>query len=121
MPGHKFVVSGLEPRRVRQLAVDVGTDDGFAVEEPDRWEIRLRQGGMASSILLGAFIAYCDFPVSIQDFDDDSVEVVLQRNNPWWTGLIGVNRVKKRAKGYIDALKDALEDAGGRIEKEREF
>jgi hypothetical protein len=40
---------------------------------------------------------------------------------PWWTGLIGVNRVKNQAKTLADAIEEAIRDAGGEVLKRAEF
>ena len=47
--------------------------------------------------------------------DDDTVEIRIERNSPWWTGMIGVNRVKKRAEELADAVERSIERDGGEV------
>jgi hypothetical protein len=117
-----LLLTDMEPKQVRKTIVRVGRRLGFSVDEEDDWDLRLQQGNLALSILLGAFIAYCNFRVSINEGrKEGTVEIEIERNSPWWTGFIGVGRVKKRAKELADELGDEIEDQGFKILKEGEF
>ena len=59
-------------------------------------------GSLRRSLLLGPFIAYCRFRVSVIEFDNGQVDVVLQRNFPWWAGFTGVAKVRAWALEHGD-------------------
>lgn len=121
MPGEKFLVTRMEPLPVRNLVLNTAEDDGFEVEKIDRWTFRLTRGSLGASVVVGAFAEYCEFEVSVREYDEETTEVVLERNTPWWTGLIGVARVKTAIRNLANRMKDRLEDRGARIPREAEF
>ena len=94
---------------------------GFATHPVDDWEFTAMKGNLLASIFLGAFIAYCDFRVCIEEGRNGSMEISIERNTPWWTGVIGVNRVKNQAKALADAIEEAILDQGGDVLKRTEF
>jgi hypothetical protein len=117
-----FLLTDMEPAKVRKAVARLGRRLGFAVHQPEDWEFELTQGNLLLSIFLGAFIAYCDFRVTINEGRrEGTVEIEIERNRPWWTGWLGVSRVKKRAKQLADELGDEIEDLGCRVLKEKEF
>src|SRR5262245_50178422 len=81
----------------------------FDVDEIEPGEFQLTKGNFLLSLLLGAFIAYCKFQGTICRKGDDT-EITLTRNSPWWTGAIGVSRVKSRAKELADEFEESLHD-----------
>ena len=73
-------------------------------------------------IFLGAFVLYCTFEVEIQDSRyEGEVDIIINRNIPWWTGLIGLRRVKTRAKELATAIADAIKQDGNQVLKKKEF
>ena len=116
------VTTETTPKKAKGLARDVARDLEYSVSRLDDWTFRATKSSLALSILLGTFIPYCCFVVEINDGKyEGEVDIVINRNSPWWTGLIGVHRVKKRAQELAKAIADALEDKGSRIIKEKEF
>lgn len=116
------ITTDMEPKKALRLARDVARDLAFTVNMVDEWAFSATKGNLALSIFLGAFIAYCDFEVEVQEGKYESeVDIVITRNSPWWTGAIGVHRVKTRAKELATHIADAIEDDGCRVIKEREF
>jgi hypothetical protein len=89
----------------------------FMVREAGDWELNVRKGNLALSIFVGAFVAYCDFRIFVEQRRNDSIKITLERNTPWWTGLIGVQRVKNRAK----EIEEFLLDQGGEVSRPKEF
>lgn len=67
-----------------------------------------KKGSLGLSIVLGAFIAYCDFKFTTEPAGSGLVKLGMTRNNPWWTGLIGINRVKNAATRYADGIERTL-------------
>lgn len=119
MAGMRFTTD-LDAKQLYKLAMRRADRMDFAIRETDRYAFAAESGSLPLSIFLGAFIAYCDFHVSVGEFEGDN-ELTLERNNPWWTGLIGISRVKTRASELLMKIKDDVEDAGGRILAEEDF
>jgi hypothetical protein len=121
MPGH-IIITDLPEESAYNLARNVARDLEFDVERDDDFAFTAGKGNLLVSILLGCFIAYCRFEVDIvRGKYDGEVEISISRNNPWWTGLIGIGRVKKRAKELADEIADAIEEDGGKVIKVRDF
>lgn len=121
MAGH-IIVTNLSEKAAEKLARAVARDLEFNVERDDDFTFTAGKGNLFMSLLLGAFIAYCKFEVEIAPGKyDGEVEIVINRNSPWWTGMIGINRVKKRAKELADAIADAVEEDGGEVIKVKDF
>jgi hypothetical protein len=119
MAGFKLLTD-LDAGKLYKVARRVARDMEFAVDTRGDYAFGAGKGNLVLSIVLGAFIAYCDFHVTVEE-DDHASELIIERNNPWWTGMIGVKRTKNRAKELADAIADAIEDEGGRVLKEKEF
>ena len=111
----------LDAERALRTVKDVARNLKFSVNEVDDWELSVQKGNLALSIFIGAFVAYCNFRVSIHGRKDNSVEIEIERNSPWWTGILGVSRVKSRAKELADRIEDAILDQRGEILKRGTF
>jgi len=115
-----IITTDMAPEKALRLACDVADGLDFEVSDVNSWTFRATKGSFPLSIFLGAFIAYCCFDVEIQDGSHhDEVDIVIIRNSPWWTGWIGVQRVKSRAKELAEAIADAVEKEGARVVRER--
>ena len=109
----------------QDLAQPVGTSNGqlaqpFGVAATG-WSHSARQGNLALSIFFGAFVAYCDFKLNVVFPGDGTSHLILERNKPWWTGAIGLSRVKGRAVDLANAIHNALGQAGFAILDRREI
>jgi hypothetical protein len=120
MPGHAYITYG-DPNVLKEVAIHVAGGMGYGVEQTGPWSMQAKQGSLAASIFVGAFIAYCDFNVSVVAQPDGTQHLVLERNTPWWTGLIGVKRVKNRAAELADAYGNELIRRGVQIVRRNEF
>jgi hypothetical protein len=107
MAGVDFVVRGAEDEVLATVREAARAEQFDVAMEPDGL-LAVRRGSFALSIVLGAFIAYCDFKFMLEPAVGDTVRLSLVRNNPWWTGLIGISRVKKAAARLADAVHRAL-------------
>ena len=107
MDGCLLTVRG-EAAQVKQTFESAAVAGGFTVTPVDPWTLKAQKGNMAMSIFLGAFIAYCDFTGRISTAPDGSIQLAIERNKPWWTGLIGVNRVKNACNSLGDDVQRAL-------------
>ena len=61
-----------------------------------------RRGSLPLSLLMGPFVAYCNFNVSVLDHPQ-GVQIVVQRNFPWWAGWSGVRGARRAAQKLADA------------------
>ena len=120
MPGHT-IETDLEAKRLFKLARREAEELGFATDATGDFAFNARMGNLFLSILLGAMIAYCDFDVEIEEDDDGTVELSVKRNSPWWTGWLGMNRVKSRAKELAKNIASAIEDDNGEVLHESTF
>ncbi len=118
MAGH-LIVTDLDAKTALATARDIARELGFSVTRTGDWEFQAEKGNFPLSIFLGAFIAYCNFKVEVALGREAAVEIVITRNSPWWTGIIGVNRVKNRVKELADEIAKAVIDQGGRILREK--
>ncbi len=115
------IVTNLDLQTSMKMVGSVAKDMGYSVSRVEDDELRLKQGNLAASIFLGAFIAYCDFKVIFQPKIHICGDIEMNRYNPWWTGLIGVGRVKNMFKKLVDAVEDEIEHAGGQILNSENF
>ena len=119
MPGFK-IWTNLSPEKTFRLARRAAEDLGFTVRSRDQGAFSAGKGSFALSLFVGAFVAYCDFQVYVDDYENET-EIRIERNAPWWTGFIGVSRVKTRAQELATAIADDIEDEGGKVLKEKEY
>jgi hypothetical protein len=115
------IVTDMDRETAVRLVGTVARDEGFSVERVEDDELKVGQGNLIASIFLGAFIAYCDFKVVFHPEPGNRVEIEMNRNNPWWTGIIGIGRVKNIFKKLVDAIEEEIEAAGGRIINSEDF
>jgi hypothetical protein len=120
MPGFSLRTN-LDAEEALKAAKRAAKQLDYTVAELDDWELSVQKGNLAASIFVGAFVAYCDFRVTVESRRDGTVEIVLERNTPWWTGIIGVNRVKSRAKELADEIEADVLDRKGEILKRDTF
>jgi hypothetical protein len=80
-------------------------------------ELTVRKGSVLANLVVGAVVPICDFRVSVRAAPDKSVEVAIQVNRPWWSGMLGLKRVKARADELADAIASAVRERGGKVLK----
>jgi hypothetical protein len=93
----------------------------FSVYRTGDWELVAQKGNLVLSVFVGAFVAYCYFKIFVYADRGERVEIEIQRNSPWWTGLIGVNRVKNWAKTLANAIEEEIEHQGAHLHGRQEF
>jgi hypothetical protein len=114
-----IIATDLDPKLALKTVKNVAEDLEFHVSRTDDLELLLTKGNLFASIMVGAFIAYCHFSVFIEE-KGERVRIIIQRNTPWWTGLLGVSRVKAQAKKLADRIEDDIEEQGGNLYARRE-
>ena len=120
MAGHQFSVN-LPAKAVAKTAKEVAESLKFRVDETDLFNFRLKKGNFAVSLIAGAFIVYCDFTVELEEDEVGNTTCIMVRNVPWWTGLIGINRVKNAAKSLVEDIADELQESGAIVRNREEF
>lgn len=103
MAGVRLTIRGT-PEAVIESAARTAQGLGFEVLPSSPRSLAIRRGNLLLSIFLGAFVAYCDFLATAESQPDGTTRLSLQRNTPWWTGVIGVSRVKKKARELADTI-----------------
>jgi hypothetical protein len=119
MPGLKFTCD-LDAEALYKIAFRRAQDLGFTVRAADDRAFVATSGSLPLSFVVGAFVAYCDFRVDVEEYEDGN-ELVLERNTPWWAGMIGVSRVKAKANQLVQNIKDEVELRGGKVTREKTF
>jgi hypothetical protein len=114
MPGLVLQTS-LDRDKAFSAAAKAARDLGYTVETVTERQFTARRSNLAMSLLLPPFTPYCNFLVTVLEGDDGGHELVLQRNNPWWTGYFGLRAVKSAFDQLLNATEDAVEAAGGKI------
>lgn len=120
MAGHAYVTT-TNPETLEQAAINVAGSMGFGVKPVGPGALAVTKGSLVASIFVGAFVAYCEFRVNVSVAPDGTSHLVLERNSPWWTGVIGVSRVKKRARELADAIGNELIRLGVQIVARNDF
>jgi hypothetical protein len=119
MPGLKFTTN-LDPDSLYKIAFRHAQDLGYTVRDLGGRAFSATAGNAALNVLSGALHVHCDFRVAIHQYDDGN-ELVLERNAPWWTGMIGVSRVKSKAAELIGKIKEEVHLRGCSLMREKEF
>jgi hypothetical protein len=94
--------------------------EGFDLQHTTEWDFLARRGSLPLSLLMGPFVAYCNFHVSVLDHPQ-GVQIVVQRNFPWWAGWSGVRGARRAAQKLADAIDAALEASGGKTLDRQEY
>ncbi|MCC6417059.1 MAG: hypothetical protein IT429_02285 [Gemmataceae bacterium] len=115
------MLTNMEPQDLLKTAKRVAKRLDFAVGEADDWELIAQRGNFVASIFLGAFIAYCNFRMRIFENREQRVEIEIERNSPWWTGAIGIGRVKSWAKSLADGIEEEIRLRGSNVLGRKEF
>ena len=101
----------------RQAAVELA----FAIHPVTDSEFVARKGSLGRSLLLGPFSAYCRFRISVIEFENNEVDVVLQRNFPWWAGFTGVGKARAWALRLVRLIESRITACGGKVLASREY
>lgn len=117
MAGFKFTTN-LDADRLYELAFRRAQELGYTVREADQRAFTATQGNFA--LAMTGLSPKCSFRIDIESYPDGN-ELVLERNVPAWSGVIGVSRVKAKAAELIEHLKAAVRQTGGTVGKEKEF
>ena len=120
MPG-LVLLTDLDRDRAMALAIQAARALGFEIQViTEHRQFKARRSTLTRSLLLPPFTPYCNFLVTVLE-GDAGHEVVLQRNNPWWTGFFGLRAVRAAFDRLLDATEDAVEAAGGTVMGYRHF
>ena len=117
MAGIKLLTK-LDPQTCLKIAWRMAQDLGFSLTPLD--ESARRFSATKGSILAGPFAPPCHFEISVASYSDAN-EIILEKNNPWLTGAIGVGKVNRQAEDLISAIAAAIEKEGSTTLERKEF
>jgi hypothetical protein len=120
MPG-LVMLTDLEREPALSAAARAARDLGFDIQHVTDREFLACRSSLGMSLLLPPFTPYCKFRVSVLEAVEAGVELVLQRNSPWWTGFFGLRGVKTWFDKLAGATEQAVESAGGKVLNCREI
>jgi hypothetical protein len=115
------ITTNLESARAIDLARQSATELAFWLKPVTDKEFVACMGSLGRSLLLGPFVAYCRFRTSVIEFENGDVDVVLQRNFPWWGGFTGVGKARWWALRLARHIESRIEENGGKVLDSREF
>ncbi|HYV38411.1 MAG TPA: hypothetical protein VE988_22195 [Gemmataceae bacterium] len=102
-------------------ATKAASDLGFEVPKLTERQFRAKRGSLTLSWLLPPVTPYCNFLVTVRETEEGCVEIVLERNTPWWTGYFGVRGVEQQFDKLAAATEVAVGNMGGRVLSWRHF
>ena len=121
MPGFD-IVTNAPATLVQQAAVHFAQTQGFKVTPESNWAFKAHKGSKGTALLAGGlFVAYCRFRVAVAIEPTGVVHLTVERNNPAWTGVAGVMRVKKRAQKLAEAVASGLASQGAAVYQVRSY
>jgi hypothetical protein len=115
------ITTDLECARAIDLARQAAAELAFAIKPVTDREFVAKRGSLARSLLLGPFVSFCRFRISVIEFEDAEVDVVLQRNFPWWAGFTGVGKVRAWLLRLAKLIEDRIQQNGGKVLEKKEF
>src|ERR1700682_5250016 len=114
------ITTDLDSVRAIDAARQAATDLAFAIQPVTEREFVACRESLRRSLLLGPFVAYCRFCLSVIDYDDGQADVILQRNFPWWAGFSGVGKVRAWALRLSRLIESRILGCGGKVLASRE-
>jgi hypothetical protein len=115
------LATNLDRAKAFSAAAKAAHDHGFAVRHITDRQFQAKRGSVTWSLLLPPTVPYCNFLVSVLEGDDGGTEVVLERNAPWWTGVIGMRGVQASFEQLVESTEKAVAAAGGKVLGRRTF
>ena len=115
-----ILTAELESDKALPAAARAAQGCGFELQHHTEWDFTARRGSLAASLLMGPFVTYCNFRVSVLEHPQ-GVQVVVQRNFPWWAGWSGVRGARSWAEKLANAIDAALVECGGKILDRQEY
>src|SRR4051812_44725372 len=108
------ILTDLPPKRALKVVRGAAEELNFTVTRVDDLELKLERGSFVLSLIAGAFVVYCDFRVTVEE-GRRKVRIDVERNSPWWGGMIAVMRTKNAAKELCDLIEEDIEEAEGTV------
>jgi hypothetical protein len=108
------ITTDLDSTRAIDAARQAATDLAFAIRPVTAREFVAGKGSLRRSLLLGPFVAYCRFHISVIAYEKD-VDVILQRNFPWWAGFTGVGKTRAWALRLSRLIESRILGCGGQV------
>ena len=115
-----ILTADLSQDKALSAAARAAHAQGFDVQHNTEYEFVARRSSLPASLLMGPFVTYCNFRISVLEHPQ-GVQVVVQRNFPWWAGWSGVRGARTWAEKLANAIDAALVESGGKILDRQEY
>lgn len=115
------ITTNLAANQTIDLARQAAAEMTFGIQPVTPDEFVASMGSLGRSVLLGPFVAYCRFRISVVEFDNAEVDLILQRNFPWWAGFSGVAKARGWAVKLAMLIARRIEEQGGKVKDCREY
>jgi len=109
------LTANLKPEQTIRIVASAARQLGYSVGFTGDWELTLKKGGLLSNLLAGPLAPPRDFRVVVRERSDKTVEVSISLNKPWWSGMVGLRRLRSQAQALADAVESAIRESGGKI------
>ena len=120
MAGIKLVID-MEPATALQLAWRAAQDLQFRLTPIQDGTFQASKGRAIWSLLVGPAAPHCSFTISVHSYPDGTTDLVLDRNTPWSSGVLGLRRIQAEAETLMKRSADAIEANGGKVRECKEL
>jgi hypothetical protein len=119
MAGIKLVTDA-DPETALQIAWRTAQDLGFKLTPVLEGAFCASKGHMIWSMLVGPAAPHCSFRIAAFKYPDGT-DLVLERNSPWTSGLLGLRRIQGEADTLMERVADAVARAGCKVIDRKEI
>jgi hypothetical protein len=119
MPG-LLLLTDLGREQAVAAAADSARELDLTVWHLSQRQFRARRGSLVMSWLWPPLTFYCNFLITVDEGDGSVTEVVLRRNNPWWTGAKRTQAVEQLFAKLTAATQAAITNSGAKLFHRRE-
>jgi len=115
------IVTDMDPETALQLAWRAAQDLSFTLTPIAGGSFCASKGHSILSFLVGPAAPHCQFKIAAQKYPDGSTDLVLERNNAWMSGRIGLRRIMAEAEALMQKAAEAIETNGSKVKERREI
>jgi hypothetical protein len=120
MAGIKLVTDA-EPERALELAWRAAQDLSFKLTPIADGTFQASKGRALWSALVGPASPHCRFRITAKKYPDGTTDLVLERNTPWTSGVLGLRRLNAEAEALMQKAAEAIQQGGARIIERKEI
>ncbi|MCA8991856.1 MAG: hypothetical protein KDA88_07750 [Planctomycetaceae bacterium] len=109
--GACFIIGGIDGRAGEELLAEFFESEGYRLESGDEGHGRYGKGNPILRLILGAFYPRHAFNVVVDEEDDTTITIEIQRAETGYAGgLIGRSQVISEEKRIMDEFEDFLNE-----------